>query len=116
MSKVSYVFIVIVLALVGSFLWNGCETPRQTDAEYLRQYRVLNANNYTDEQILEMRKKDDLETLKWKHTNKLLADEMKARGIEVKALQKGVYQIQFYDAYYNQNVDVKRFLDAKIQD
>jgi hypothetical protein len=102
-----------LIALVGSFAWNGYSTPKLTDDEYLRQYKVLNANNYSDEDILKLRANHEADSLKWKHTNKLLDDAMKLRGIEEKAMQKSLLQIQFYDAYYNHKASVEQFLQSK---
>jgi hypothetical protein len=102
-----------LIALVGSFAWNGYSTPRLTDDEYLRQYKIINANNYSDEQILEMRANDEAETIKWKESNKILDEAMKLRGIEELAMQKALLQIQFYDAYYNHKASVEQFLQTK---
>jgi hypothetical protein len=102
-----------LIALVGSFMWNGYSTPRLTDDEYLRQYKVLNANNYSDEQILKMRANNEAETIKWKESNKILDEAMKLRGLEEKAMQKSLLQMQFYDAYYNHKASVEQFLQSK---
>ena len=105
-----------LIALVGSFIWNGYSTPRLTDDEYLRQYKVLNANNYSDEQILKMRANHEAETIKWKESNKILDEAMKLRGLEENAMQKSLLQIQFYDAYYNHKASVEQFLNVKYKD
>jgi hypothetical protein len=104
---------IAIVALAGSFMWNGFTTPILTDEEYIRQYNVLNANDYSDEQILKMRANDEAETIKWKYTNKILDDALKANGIEYKAAQTALLQMQFYDAYYNKGVSAELFLKAK---
>ena len=106
-----YFFIAALVALAGSFAWNGFETPKLNDEEYLRGYKVLNATKQSDEEILKERERDELESMKWKHTNKLLDDELKIQGREELAAQKAIMQMQFFDAYYEHKVSAKDFVD-----
>lgn len=117
MSKLSYAGIVVVLMLGGSFLWNGCQTPRQTDAEYLRQYKVLNATNMSDAGILKERAEKDAETARWKESNGKLAEELDRQGIDYSTgkLQYHMNQMEFYELYHEHNVTAEDYVRVRFK-
>jgi len=111
--------VIAVPMMVGSLWLNDWSTPREDDASYIRTYRILNATKMTDKEILAERAEDDASRVKWKHTNKLLQDEVTKQGkdelYKEYTLQKQLLQIQFHNSYYEDNMTVEEFV-SKLKD
>jgi hypothetical protein len=118
--KYVIMIVVTVVLMVGSYVWNDYSTPRSTDDQYITKYRILNATKMTDEEILTERAEDDASRIKWKHTNSLLQDEVNKQGKEELykswTMQKQLYQIQFYNAYYEHGVSAEEFVSRLAKD
>jgi len=113
----SYILVLFLVLGAGSYLYNG-GTPEQDDKHYIQKYRVLNATDMTDAEILEEREEDRKSAETWKVSNKLLADELAKRGIEHK-IYKAQYhldQLLFHNAYYDDNMTVEEFVNKQYKD
>ena len=114
MSKFGITVIGIVIITVVGLWLHGWETPRQTDNQYLKEYRLLHATKMSDEQILNERKEAELNKAKWKYSNELLKQEMTKQGKEQLykdwTIQKQIYQVQFFSEYYEHNITADAFV------
>jgi len=106
--------VVAIPVMIGSWWMSGWETPRKSDENYVREYRILNATKMSDKEILEERKDNEESKARWTISNKLLADEVINQGKEDLfkdwTLQKQLLQIQFHISYYENNITAQEFV------